>query len=53
VAEFGATLPSMVICELLGVPAADRVWVKEKIDAKIESSQPQKLQTEWVRSFRA
>jgi len=32
VADFGATLPSMVICELLGVPAADRAWVKEKID---------------------
>lgn len=32
VADFGATLPSMVICELLGVPAADRAWVKDKID---------------------
>jgi len=32
VADFGATLPSMVISELLGVPASDRVWVKEKID---------------------
>ncbi|MGH9233657.1 MAG: cytochrome P450 [Acidimicrobiales bacterium] len=32
VAEFGATLPSMVICELLGVPAADRAWVKHTID---------------------
>ena len=28
-------------------------WVKEKIDAKIESSQPQKRQTEWARFFRA
>lgn len=32
VADFGATLPSMVICELLGVPSADRQWVKDKID---------------------
>jgi cytochrome P450 len=32
VADFGATLPSMVICELLGVPATDRPWVKEQID---------------------
>jgi cytochrome P450 len=32
VADFGATLPSMVICELMGVPSADRSWVKEKID---------------------
>ena len=32
VADFGATLPSMVICELMGVPATDRAWVKDKID---------------------
>jgi len=32
VEDFGATLPSMVICELLGVPSADRAWVKDKID---------------------
>ncbi len=32
VVDFGATLPSMVICELLGVPAKDREWVKDKID---------------------
>jgi cytochrome P450 len=32
VADFGATLPSMVICELMGVPATDRQWVKEQID---------------------
>lgn len=32
VEDFGATLPSMVICELLGVPSADRQWVKERID---------------------
>lgn len=32
VADFGATLPSMVICELLGVPADDRTYVKEQID---------------------
>ncbi|HEY8526571.1 MAG TPA: cytochrome P450 [Acidimicrobiales bacterium] len=32
VEDFGATLPSMVICELMGVPAADREWVKDKID---------------------
>jgi cytochrome P450 len=32
VADFGATLPSMVICELMGVPATDRAWVKERID---------------------
>jgi cytochrome P450 len=32
VEEFGATLPSMVICELLGVPATDRPEVKELID---------------------
>jgi cytochrome P450 len=32
VADFGAPLPSMVICELLGVPAADRAWVKAAID---------------------
>lgn len=32
VVDFGATLPSMVICELLGVPAADREWVKDRID---------------------
>ena len=28
-------------------------WIKEKIDAKIESSPPQKRQTEWLWSFRA
>ena len=28
-------------------------WIREKIDAKIESSEPQKRQTEWVWSFRA
>jgi hypothetical protein len=28
-------------------------WIREKIDAKIESSEPQKQQTEWVWSFRA
>jgi cytochrome P450 len=32
VTDFGATLPSMVICELLGVPGADREWVNDKID---------------------
>ncbi|HEX6418957.1 MAG TPA: cytochrome P450 [Acidimicrobiales bacterium] len=32
VVDFGATLPSMVICELLGIPAADRPWVKDRID---------------------
>jgi cytochrome P450 len=32
VVDFGATLPSMVICELLGVPASDREWVKDQID---------------------
>ena len=32
VVDFGATLPSMVICELLGVPSSDREWVKEQID---------------------
>ena len=32
VADFGATLPSMVICELLGVPSDDRQWVKDQID---------------------
>jgi len=32
VADFGAPLPSMVISELLGVPDADREWVKDKID---------------------
>jgi cytochrome P450 len=32
VVDFGAVLPSMVICELLGVPASDRPWVKETID---------------------
>jgi cytochrome P450 len=32
VADFGATLPSMVICELLGVPSGDREWVKDRID---------------------
>ncbi len=32
VEDFGGTLPSMVICELLGVPAADREWVKQRID---------------------
>jgi cytochrome P450 len=32
VADFGATLPSMVICELMGVPATDRAWVKDRID---------------------
>jgi len=32
VADFGAVLPSMVICELMGVPASDRKWVKETID---------------------
>lgn len=32
VADFGAVLPSMVICELLGVPAADRAWTKQIID---------------------
>lgn len=32
VADFGATLPSMVISELLGVPTADREWVKDRID---------------------
>ena len=32
VADFGATLPSMVICELLGVPSEDRPWVKDQID---------------------
>lgn len=32
VADFGAVLPSMVICELMGVPASDRQWVTEMID---------------------
>lgn len=32
VADFGGTLPAMVICELMGVPASDRHWVKETID---------------------
>jgi cytochrome P450 len=32
VVDFGAVLPSMVICELLGVPGTDRAWVKDKID---------------------
>lgn len=32
VAEFGGVLPSMVICELLGVPSADRQRTKELID---------------------
>jgi cytochrome P450 len=33
VEDFGATLPSMVICELLGVPPSDRAWVKDRIDS--------------------
>src|SRR5438132_7364114 len=32
VEDFGATLPSMVISELLGVPTADRAAVKDLID---------------------
>jgi cytochrome P450 len=32
VTDFGAVLPSMVICELMGVPSADREWVKDTID---------------------
>jgi len=32
VTGFGGPLPSMVICELLGVPADDRPWVKDRID---------------------
>src|SRR5436190_4730267 len=32
VTDFGGTLPSMVICELMGVPASDRAWAKELID---------------------
>ena len=32
VLHFGAVLPSMVICELMGVPASDREWVKDRID---------------------
>jgi cytochrome P450 len=32
VVHFGAVLPSMVICELMGVPASDREWVKDRID---------------------
>jgi cytochrome P450 len=32
VEDFGGTLPSMVICELLGVPKDDRPEVKERID---------------------
>jgi cytochrome P450 len=32
VADFGGTLPSMVICELMGLPAGDRAWAKETID---------------------
>jgi cytochrome P450 len=32
VVDFGAILPSMVICELMGVPPTDRSWVKETID---------------------
>ncbi len=32
VEDFGAPLPSMVICELLGFPAADREWAKQRID---------------------
>ena len=32
VADFGALLPSMVICELLGVPEADRDWTRRTID---------------------
>jgi cytochrome P450 len=32
VEEFAAQLPSMVIAELLGVPAGDREWVRDKID---------------------
>jgi len=32
VVDFGATLPSMVIGELLGVPSSDREWLKEQID---------------------
>lgn len=30
--DFGGILPSMVICELLGVPEADRAWTKATID---------------------
>src|SRR5262249_15365755 len=32
VADFGGTLPSMVICELMGVPESDRAWAKKQID---------------------
>ena len=32
VEDFGAVLPSMVICELMGVPSSDRQWVKDTID---------------------
>ncbi len=32
VQDFAAQLPSMVIAELLGVPASDREWVREQID---------------------
>jgi cytochrome P450 len=32
VQDFAAQLPSMVIAELLGVPATEREWVREQID---------------------
>jgi len=34
VTEFAAIVPSMVIAQLLGVPIADREWVREAIDRR-------------------
>jgi cytochrome P450 len=34
VTEFAAIVPSMVIAQLLGVPVADREWVRETIDRR-------------------
>jgi len=34
VTDFGAIVPSMIIAQLLGVPVADRPWIRETIDRR-------------------
>ncbi|MDA3642723.1 cytochrome P450 [Saccharopolyspora indica] len=53
VADFALPIPSLVICELLGVPYADRAEFQERTSRQVDLSLPEEEQAELVRESRA
>ncbi|MER7081798.1 Cytochrome P450 [Saccharopolyspora kobensis] len=53
VADFALPIPSLVICELLGVPYADRAEFQERTGRQLDLSLPEEEQAELLRDSRA